>query len=101
MEYDSDSNDELNALTLHPFLDPSSKGGLDISDDGSLHTQLADDVDAADAAALPESDAADAAPVSEIIQKLQTQLLAGYTHPHYPPIKIIELMHPLHLRSSL
>ena len=87
LEYDSDSNDELDAPTLHPCLEPFSKGGLNISDDSSLHTQLADDVDAADAAALPESDAADAAPVPEIIQKLQKQLLAGYTLPHYPPIK--------------
>ena len=86
LEYDSGSYDEYNASTLHPCLEPTSKGGSHISDHGSLHTQVADDDDTADAAAWPESDAADVAPVPDIIQKLQKQLLAGYTLPHYPPI---------------
>ena len=91
LEFDSDSSDELDASPLHPCLELSSKEGPDNYDHGSLCTQAAHNVDAANAAALPEGankfDAAGVAPVPVVVQRLQKQLLAGYTLPPYPPIK--------------
>ena len=54
LEFDSDSSDELDASSCHPCLKLSLKVGPDNYDHGSLCTQVAHNVDAANAAALPE-----------------------------------------------
>jgi hypothetical protein len=81
-ESDEDSESDVDPSEVHPCLESPSKGSP-ISEPGSLHLR---DLDGADpdgdtnaAANLPDN-------VQDIVGRLQRQLLAGYTHPLFPPI---------------
>lgn len=82
---ESDEDSDLDPSEIHPCLKPPSKGCPNISEPGSLHMRDLDgadpdeDTNATYAANLPDI-------VPDIVARLWRQLLAGYTHPIYPPI---------------
>ena len=79
-----EQHSEFDAADFHPSLEYPSKGCSNTPEPGSFCTGDSDgadpeDMEAPDAVNLPDM-------LPDLITKLQKQLLAGYTHPVFPPI---------------